>query len=363
MKILHRYILSQLVYNVLYSIMVFTFLFLTIDFIDRIDNVLEEGAGFLLITQYFLLKIPYFVTLVTPISMLIGTLFTVGLLSKNSELTAMRASGATVLWLMTPVLTFGIFMSFFSMCLEQVLVPHTQRRVREIYNIDIRKKDKRGGYSRNNFWWRQGNTFYSAGMFDSRSDTLHDLLILDFNKSHLLERRVDANHASFLTSALQWSMENVIVRDFKDNVHPEQSLILADYPLLIERAPQEFYDAETDPYTMNFFALKEFITAQEANGIDTHEYLADLYNKLAFPFAAVIIPLVVLTFAMKPARSGSMASSIVASLFIGFSYYAIQSFFIALGRAELLPPLFAAWTTNIIFLFVGLTLLSGAENQ
>jgi lipopolysaccharide export system permease protein len=72
--------------------------------------------------------------------------------------------------------------------------------------------------------------------------------------------------------------------------------------------------------------------------------------------------LVVIPFALKPARSGSMATSIMASLMIGFSYYAVHSLAISLGRAEILPPLAAAWATNMLMGAIGAVLLLGAES-
>jgi lipopolysaccharide export system permease protein len=56
-----------------------------------------------------------------------------------------------------------------------------------------------------------------------------------------------------------------------------------------------------------------------------------------------------------------MASSILAALCIGFGYYVVHSFAISLGRAEIVPPLIAAWLGNIIMGAVGVILLAGAE--
>src|SRR5262245_23613213 len=131
MKILHRYILKQLLWNIFLSLLVFIFLFLIFDFFDRIDNILAEKAGILTIIEYFALKVPGTFTLVCPIAMLVGTLFTIGLLSKNSEITAMRAAGCTVWWLAAPAVITGLVVTLISLAFNETAVPAALKRVKQ----------------------------------------------------------------------------------------------------------------------------------------------------------------------------------------------------------------------------------------
>jgi lipopolysaccharide export system permease protein len=360
MGILHRYILRQLLSNLAFSLIVFISLFLIFDFFDRIDNIIAEEASISVTVQYFVFKIPLIVSLMLPVAILVATLFTIGLLSKNSEVTAMRASGVTVWWIALPVISVGIVLSFVALLLNETIVPYAQRRVREIYNIDIRKKDLRGGYSQSDIWWRDGSRFFSVDVFDSRSSTLLGLSVIEIDDAFQITGRTDALTAKYLDEHLGWSMQNAQVITFPKAISPA----IKNYPALplpISKRPEDLYDAETDPHTMSYGQLKRFIKTQQQNGLSIAQYLADLYDKLAAPFFSAIVVLVVLPFSLKPARSGQMTRSILAALIIGFSYYAVHSFSIALGRAELLSPLLSAWVGNILLGSIGLLLLNGAE--
>jgi lipopolysaccharide export system permease protein len=112
---------------------------------------------------------------------------------------------------------------------------------------------------------------------------------------------------------------------------------------------------------MSYRELRRFIKDQKRNGISTTQYLPDMHSKLAFPFVIFITGLVVLPFTLRPARSGSMAFSSLSAIFVAFTYYAVDSFSISMGRAELLPPLLAAWMANILMGIVALVLNLGAE--
>jgi lipopolysaccharide export system permease protein len=361
MKILHKYIASQLLRNLLVSIFLFVFLFSLIDFFDRIDNVLEEDPDLLIVAQYFLYKIPLTISLMLPVAMLVSTLFTIGLLCKNSEFTAMRASGLPVLWLVRPVFVISFIVSVLSIGFNESVVPHSQRRVREIFNIDIKKKHLRGNYSQKDFWWRDGNTFFSARMFDSRDESLIGLAKIKINNDFVVTDHTTAEKVEWLSPSLGWSMRGVNSYRFTidGTIEPKHS---DAFPLPISDTPADFYDAYTDPYTMSYSQLQAFIGKQEANGLSIIGYLSDLYAKISFPFVTFILTLVAVPFALVPARSGSMASSFLAGIAIGFSYYAVHSLSIALGRAEIWQPLMAAWMANVILGCVGLILNAGAES-
>lgn len=360
MKILQRYVLRQLLANLLVSLVVLTVLFLVFDFFDRIDNIVQERPSPLIVFEYFLLKVPGTVSLVLPVAMLVGVLFTIGLLSKNSEITAMRASGLTVRWIAMPVFLVGMGLSILSIALNETIVPYATRRVREIYNIDIKQKHKTGGYSHSDFWWRFGNEFYSVDTFDSRTNTLLGLSRFELTDEFKIGRRTDASEVNYVDSLLGWNMSGVVRYSFEDSVKPEV-MTAKQLPLPIPRTPKDFYDAETDPFSMSYRQLQKFIAAQAANGLSISSHLADLYNKLSSPFVNLIMPIVVIPFALRPARSGSMAASVLAALTIGFTYYAVQSFSVSMGRAELLPPLLAAWTANALMGVIGVILFLGSE--
>ncbi len=359
MKILHRYILTLLVKNFLIGLSTFVFLFLVVDFIDRIDNVLAEGASAWLTIKYFSCRIPLMAQLMLPVALIFSTLFTFGLLSKSSEITAMRASGVTVAWLARPLMLFGLTLSAFSLLLGEVIVPFSERRQKELYNIDIRQKDKKGGYSQSDFWWRKGNNFFSFDLFDSRTNTIHSFSQFDLTEDWRVTRRTDAKTAHWIDEHLGWSMRDVTQYHFDTEPIAEEKL--RTLPLPISEKPSDFYDVKSDPATMSFSELRRFIKKLRTNGISTTQYLPDLYAKLAAPFIIFITGMLVLPFTLLPARSGSMALSSVAAISVAFLYYAVDSFSISMGRAELLPAFLAAWSANIVMGIVALVLNLGTE--
>lgn len=362
MKILHRYLLRTMLRNLFMSLLVFALLFMVFDFFDRIDNILPEDAEVLLVAQYFIYKIPLTISLMLPVAMLVATMFTVGLLSRNSEMTAMRSSGVTVFWLARPLFLVGIGASFVALLLNQTLVPYTQRRVKEIYNIDIMRKQARGNLSHADFWWRRGNQFYSVGTFDSRTNELHEFTQLTIDRDFNIVKRVGAGAVQWIDGMLGWNMKGVDEYRFEPPApRPAASSSIAQLPLPIPEKPEDFYSVKPEPETMSYGSYRRYIRRQLENGVNVAPLLPDLYEKLSFPLVNLMIVIVVIPFALLPARSGKMATAFLSGLLIGFSYYAVHSFSLALGRGDFWPPMLSAWMANIVLAMVGTALMLGTE--
>jgi lipopolysaccharide export system permease protein len=361
MSIIHRYILQSLLRNLALCMTLFASLFLVIDFFDRIDNIVAAGASFGSAFEYFLFKIPLTLNLMVPLAFLVATLFTLGTFAKNSELTAMRAAGLSTFYLARPIYIAGLTISLLSIVFNETVVPLATRRVKEIYNIDIQKKDERGTYSKSNYWGRKNNRFINLTMFDSRTDSMMGISVFNTNPEFEVTRRTNATRAHWIDETYGWTMKEVTDYRFTNTNQTEVERLPA-FPLATTEDPESFYSVETDADTMSYRSFRKYVKRQAETGVATAKLQTDLYAKIAFPFITFIASFVSLTFAIRPARSGSLAMSFVAGLVIGFSYYVLHSYAIAMGRAEILEPAVAAWLANFIMLGVGSVLYLGVDS-
>ena len=96
MKILDRYIADRFLKAFLISMGVLIIIPVLVDIIEHVDYFIDRGANPLAVAKYYFFYLPYFLTFTIPVASLLSTLFSLGILNKNNEITAMKASGASL---------------------------------------------------------------------------------------------------------------------------------------------------------------------------------------------------------------------------------------------------------------------------
>ncbi len=132
MRILDKYIVRQYISNFLTILLSFSVLFLIIDVFDRLPRILRYSNDIILISQFFLLRIPYLFVLTSPIVVLLAGLFLMSNLSKYNESIAIRAAGISILRMVSPLLILGLFMSVFIAYFGEYILPVAENKRNEI---------------------------------------------------------------------------------------------------------------------------------------------------------------------------------------------------------------------------------------
>ena len=88
MKLLDRYILKQFIMTMLFGLLAFTAIFVIIDLLENLDDFLDHSVDTPIIFQYYLAFIPEIIKLMTPVAILLSSLFVTGKLSSNNIATA-----------------------------------------------------------------------------------------------------------------------------------------------------------------------------------------------------------------------------------------------------------------------------------
>jgi lipopolysaccharide export system permease protein len=362
LPILQLYLLKSFLTTLFVSLFVATTVFLVFDFFERVQVFFREDASLIQVTQYVLFKIPLVVQLMMPIAVLVSILLSVGRLSQLSEITAMRACGVGLFFLARPLIYAGVAISMLMLVSGETLVPWSTKKLEELYQFEIQKKAEKGRMSRSNFWHRSGDRFYSVDYYDSGAGTLYGLSVYQFRPNTFKPmKRLIAESATWKGPRIGWVMNNVVELTF-DEVGNYLESKFSRLPLVIPERPADFYSRRTSAEALNYRELRLYIEKLRGEGVPVSNYEVELQSKLSFPMINMILVLVAFPFALLTARSGTMTKSFVAGVSVGFGYYVVHAVSLALGSAELVPIIPAAWTANILLGSLGGYLIMGAEN-
>jgi len=353
MSILTRYITGQFLYMLLLTVASFVVLFLIVDIFEDMNKIIEYQVPFFTAVWYFSTKIPYMLFISLPLAVMLATLISLGLMSKNLELTAMRASGVSYMSIITPIIACSLFISVLAFFGDEYIVPESNRINEYINTVRIKEKEISydSEYQEDRIWIRRGNTIYYVGHFVPERSEIFDFVILEFDDSFQLKRRLMAERADW-TGTL-WRCYNMIENTYDQQGRFETNKYEVNLVSLSE-TPDDFmivFAENTDQ--MSYRQLKEYIRNLHADGYDTTTYRVDLMSKLAYPFANFIMVLIAVPFAIIIGQKGGISASVVVAFAIAFLYWVTYSICVSLGYAGTLPPVLAAWTANILFIIGG----------
>jgi LPS export ABC transporter permease LptG/LPS export ABC transporter permease LptF len=315
-------------------------------FIDLSDKLFKGQATGGMLVRYFWYATPQFVYYVMPIAALISTLVTVGVLTKSSELTVMKACGISLYRAAMPIFLFGLLWSGALFGLEETVLAHANRKAQELRHV------MRGGSPRTfdvlNRQWIAGRNggIYNYMFFDPRKQEMSGLSIFRFDdKNWRLTARSFTGNAVFQDGA--WKGMGGWRREFSDR--GEVKVYAQVPPSTLALEPVDYFMTEhPDAERMNYGQLKAYIGELRVSGFNVVPYTVELQRKLSFPFVTVVMSLLAVPFAVTTGRRGALYG-IGLGIVLAIAYWLLFSLFSAIGTAGLLTPMLAAWAPNILF--------------
>ncbi|MFH1736111.1 MAG: LptF/LptG family permease [bacterium] len=357
-KLFDRYILGIFIKQLIFSMLAATTIFIVVDLVENVDSFIDKSVPVYVLIKYYGYFLPYIFYLVLPVGILLSTLFTLGGLSRNHELTAMKASGISLHRVMLHLMFFGILFSGWNFIFGETIVPMTNKRNKDIYRYYVKgvNPDQAG---------RQGNVYLRNNpgellhikYFDPAKDTAFDMDWQKF-KGEVMMHRIIATKAVWRDSG--WVAEQGKEWFFQDNSIQFRRI---DQPRTFDDlgfVPADLIKVQTAPEEMGYWQLKRFVERLQMMGGDPLRWMVELAFKLSMPWTCAIVILIGVPIAAHHRRSGvTLAFGI--GLFISFLFFALQRVGQVMGFNGLMDPGIAAWIGNVTFIIVGLVMYVRVE--
>ena len=356
--ILDRYLMREYLTFVAMGLAVGAALFVVIDLLETLDRFLREKPRFVYILEHFLYRLPDALHQGLPVVVLVATIFLFLALNRFHELTAMKAAGISLYRASAPILIIGLGIAVASGLFQELLLPRINELAEEVDRVKIKRQLPRHLQQRQRLWMRSSDTrFYRVELLSPGTNDMYGVTMLDVDRDFRLASRLDARRAHWSEGG--WELSDGAFRE----IGPEgqvQTVPFARTTADLKEDIADFTHIQKTVSAMSYSELKEYITRLEATGFQVKKYLVELHSKLSFPLVNLIMVLVAIPFAVQSPRSGRIFG-IGLAIAIMAGYLVVHYVAIAFARADLLPPLVAAWTANIIFLGLGASLFLRAR--
>jgi len=352
MKILDRYVISEMVGPFLVGVIGFV-LVLAVDLLFTMaDLIINKGVPLWAVLKLLLYKLPSIMVLTFPVSTLFGTAMALGRLSKDSEIVALRTSGVNLIRIAVPIIIVGVLVSFSSYFTNEKIVPHANYVATNLIRQIIYKRPL--PTVQNNVFFKDAhNRHYYAGRIDMKNKTMENIMVYEVSEEKF-PRVILADKASF--SGRIWELRNGVVHKYDKTGYLNYEAGFAYMKLNVSEDILDFTKRGRDHQEMDTNELKAMIGALDRGGINTKALRTELLMKYSIPASCFVFALIGIPFSLPSPRSGRTWGMVVTIVFM-FTFYVFASVFRSLGRGGVLPPAVAAFAPQLSFSALGVILI------
>jgi LPS export ABC transporter permease LptG/LPS export ABC transporter permease LptF len=357
-RILDEYVVREFLFMFFLVLCGFVMLMLVFTFFELISDILRNHISLTIVGEYLINLTPSMLYQIAPLAVLVAVLVTFGVLNRNSEIIAMKATGISIYRLVVPVVGIAAILAVSLFLFDEYYLPQANRRQEALRNMIKGRPAQTVSHPEQRWIFGQpnagepGRIFYYQ-FFDAAQDEFANLSIFEFNPSTFaITRRIFASRVLWDPSHNQWIFQNGWQRDIQGEnstgYREFQQTTFAE----IHEDPGYFTKEEKQSQEMNFGELQRYIAGLQQSGFDTMRLRFDLWHKLSYPLIAIVMAGLAIPFALSMGKRGSL-TGIAVAIGVALAYFVADSLFRALGNVNYLPAALAAWSSLVLFGLVG----------
>ncbi len=354
MTILFRYMLRELAKVFCMCLSGLMTVYLVIDFFEKVRRFIRYDVELVTLAEYFALRTPAIFFQIAPLAMLMATLLTLGIFSRNREITAMRSCGISLPRIAAPFFLFSAAVACVLFLFSAIIIPYATAQADYVKTARIEKKPGGPSVKTDRSWIQIGDrTLMNFDLVEPDGFTLHGISLYQLGEDFRLLRMTEATGAHY--TAHGW----VLLDGTHRHLLPDGGVRVEAFehaPIPLSQTPEDFSTwLSTETEEMTLADLRTYTNRLRKDGYNVARFLTDYYGRIAFPFVSIVMATVGIALSLQHSgvRGRGMAMGIGLALAIGFLYWTAHSVAIALGHSGALAPVMAGWLANILFFSFG----------
>jgi LPS export ABC transporter permease LptG len=347
-KRLDRYVIKELVIPFVIGTVAVVLMFQANLLIFLFKSFSLSAIPPLAIGKLIFYKTPFFLNMTLPVGIALATSLALSRLTRETELTAMRAAGTSILRVLYPVSLFGLVVGVGNYFLAEKVMPPAEKEATRL-NMQLMilgaapefKSDvfiHLGNYSAN---------FGTVSRGPGGSLGLNDIILIERPKPYE-ETVYTAKEGTYVNGV--WTIKNALIRYFaNDDLYQlkPQNLVIN------QRINVNDLYTSAQPTEMTVEQLREAIRTGKEQRSDTTSLEVSYHTRFSVPAACYVFAIVGPVFAIWLGRSGGFVGVLLSILMVLLYYNVFVISTEILGRNRWVTPVLAAWLPNILFIAFG----------
>jgi len=346
-----RQICVQFTFFSLSGLTIFTLIFLVSDFLSNSSQF--HSVSRLEMVQYYFYMLPEIIYRMIPVATLVGVIFTVTMLQRTNELTALFSLGVSLWQVSGVLLLLAAGTSLFALFLGDRWVPQATQAKNYLYYNQIKKKP--GFYSMiktGRIWYKVKDTIFYIQTLNPKTNTGEGLKMFVIGPDWQMLQMLEAKKIEMKKDT--WILKEGVMTVFSPGSQFPVTRAFDEKTISMSEEASSLAETAKPSEVLSLSELKRFISKNKAAGLDTLRYEVDYFGKWSFAFAGCIMSLLAIPLGVKRGRTGGLMGSVGIVLGLVFVYWTLYSSGIALGYYGRVPPFFAATLPSFGMLLFGI---------
>ncbi|WP_034291876.1 LPS export ABC transporter permease LptG [Herbaspirillum sp. RV1423] len=376
MRVLQRYITSEIVRSVAFALAAFLALFAFFELMGQLESVGRNGYQLQSAVLYVVMGLPGNVYELMPIAVLIGTIYALAQFAASSEFTIMRVSSMSTRMTAMALAKIGVGFAIFTILFGELVAPKATEWGEK---FKLQAQGASLSQFRSGLWAKDvikdngldgkviGTRFLNIQRILS-DGRLEGVKIYELDQDfHLSDMIVAAygdyqgNHVWQLSDAQQTTF--IVDRKASAITSPIATSKVKTRSFVSEVTPEILSVLFADPDRMSAYDLRAYTKHLEANNQRTDRYEIAFWKKVVYPLSIFVMMALALPFAYLHFRAGGVSLKIFTGIMIGVSFQLINNLFSHLGLLNTWPAFVTAALPSTLFMLMALVALRWVERR
>ena len=362
---LDRYLIREFFSSFLLCFLALYSIFTLLDLTDNMGDFKDATNGWQLMAHYYAILFPVAFVLLAPFSLLLAMLYSLGKLSRSQEIVSMIQTGRGLVRLILPLACVGMLASLMCLGFNYQWAPWA-----EGYKDALIEQAKEGSTSQARnvvYYHEEGRRLWFIGSFPyehNKGEPLQNVVVRTFSEDGQPLMRLQAKTARWGRDRSYWVFEGVEIQHL-DRRLTENGPLMPEWE--IPEGPVSFKKWTEPPWQiirpglegehLGIPALYSWLKAnRDASWVNKRRFLTQWHYRWAQPMICLALVLLAAPLGIVFTRRGA-AGGIALAVFLCAGMMFTTTVFLALGESGYLPPMWAAWGTNLAATALALILI------
>lgn len=344
MRKIYKLIFTELFINFVITYLAFFTIILSIDFLDKIDDLITQKFSLYEILTFFFLRTPFIHLQINLYVTIISIMITLNILAQKNETTSLLAAGVNIkkiFWVFSVFVMFSAFLSFLN---DNFIYPKSSYK-----SENMLKKDVIGSESKvSNLMFKSKDGFIFIDLFIPEKNILFDTYIVKLNEDRTGIETVLFSKITYRSGEIWKTKEGVLYNYPK---HSEQKL--NEVELVEIDFFKNFGKSSFKKDWLGINDILKIIVSGEKSGIDVKIYYYQLLDKIINFLSFFILFYLVFPFGFQLGRNKKNIEIIFIGILILLCFTVAKTFVFKVFKTSGIPPAFPLILLTIPLLILG----------